>query len=935
MTSKANTSHSPTAAAGGNVSLSAEIAVAGAVCLDNAIVSGGLCVPKGVLLDAAVLYVQGLTRTVIAQAEVLNRWSDGSVRWMLVSFVIPPTAPDLTTLRLTEISPPATSPAWTAATAGVRIPLTLTTQPAAANVVPLSESREHTVVRFTENAIRISVQSLCESDPFLRTLRIAPELTRPDGTTEQVRVDSIRREVDGPVRQVFVISTHLTHHKEITLQFRITNWIAARTMLLETRIRNTRRAQHRGGLWDLGDVGSFLFSELQVEISDDEITESSKATLRSGRTHSPLETDGADVLSIQQFGSGGPAWASTSHVTASGSTSVTKNGYEVRCGSRTWTGDRAEPVVVLTGADASLAVAVPEFWQKFPGRLATSNGRISVGLFPAAESEPYELQGGEQSTKQIWITATHANGRSHHLEHVFSPPQLLQSAEVYRNADVFAWFPGGSGSSADAVVSGKHEVTGQHQSPDDTSAPRTGSGANPDDVRRLFRYLAEATTGRHAIPARRETIDEYGWRNFGDVPADHEQTHFAGTATIVSHYNNQFDLVLGGILQLAATGDLRWRELFDPLARHVCDIDVYHTNRDRAAFNGGLFWHTDHYVDARTASHRTYSRQNQQPGQVYGGGPSCEHNYTTGLMYYYFLTGNPEARETVLSLAEWVIRMDDGSRTVFGLLDDGPTGLASATVFEDFHGPGRGAGNSLNAMLDAWQLTRSERFLRKAEELIRRCVHPQQNPDELHLLDAEGHWSYTVFLTSLSRYLLIRQEADDWQQDAMYTYAREVMQTFGRWMAVHERPTLSQPDKLQYPTEAWAAQDFRKANVLHLAAACEDDAEQAAAMRDKARQLNNVAWHDLYRFREAHRTARCLSILMTEGQRDVFHRTCPPTVISPGSVPSPQSQWKMFVPQRTRVKALLKSPVRLMLASVQILNPRRVQRAIQALVRQL
>ena len=118
------------------------------------------------------------------------------------------------------------------------------------------------------------------------------------------------------------------------------------------------------------------------------------------------------------------------------------------------------------------------------------------------------------------------------------------------------------------------------------------------------------------LDARRASIDEYGWRNFGDLPADHEQTHYAGSNTIVSHYNNQFDMIFGGILQLASTGDLKWFDLLDPLARHVMDIDIYHTSEDRAAFNGGLFWHTDHYVDARSGTHRTYSRHNQKPGQL-------------------------------------------------------------------------------------------------------------------------------------------------------------------------------------------------------------------------------------------------------------------------------------------------------------------------------
>ena len=75
------------------------------------------------------------------------------------------------------------------------------------------------------------------------------------------------------------------------------------------------------------------------------------------------------------------------------------------------------------------------------------------------------------------------------------------------------------------------------------------------------------------------------------------------------------------------------------LAAHVIDIDIYHCDRDKTAYNRGLFWHTVHYVDADTATHRSYPKA----GKVCGGGPSCEHNYTTGLMLHYFLTGDPRS----------------------------------------------------------------------------------------------------------------------------------------------------------------------------------------------------------------------------------------------------------------------------------------------------
>src|SRR5262249_21671684 len=104
---------------------------------------------------------------------------------------------------------------------------------------------------------------------------------------------------------------------------------------------------------------------------------------------------------------------------------------------------------------------------------------------------------------------------------------------------------------------------------------------------RLDAYLVGGLEGTKSFFAKREGIDEYGWRNFGEVYADHEEAYCPKPPPIVSHYNNQFDVVCGLLLQFLRTGDWRWRELADPLARHVSDIDIYHTEQDKAAYNGG------------------------------------------------------------------------------------------------------------------------------------------------------------------------------------------------------------------------------------------------------------------------------------------------------------------------------------------------------------
>jgi hypothetical protein len=102
-----------------------------------------------------------------------------------------------------------------------------------------------------------------------------------------------------------------------------------------------------------------------------------------------------------------------------------------------------------------------------------------------------------------------------------------------------------------------------------------------------------AIDGAASFRARRECIDEFGWRHFGELYADHES---AGSDTpLVSHYNNQYDAVAGLIIRFLSTGERRWWTLGDELANHVSDIDLYHTRDDKDAYRGGYFWHMVQY----------------------------------------------------------------------------------------------------------------------------------------------------------------------------------------------------------------------------------------------------------------------------------------------------------------------------------------------------
>jgi hypothetical protein len=167
-------------------------------------------------------------------------------------------------------------------------------------------------------------------------------------------------------------------------------------------------------------------------------------------------------------------------------------------------------------------------------------------------------------------------------------------------------------------------------------------------------------------------------------------------------------------------------------------------------------------------------------------------------------------------MARWVVAMDDGRKTPFALVTPAATGLASSTDTPVYHGPGRGAGYSIQALLDGFRLTAERSFMEKAEQLIRRCIHPDDDVAARELLDIEPKWSYTVFLQVLGRYLELKAELGE--LDGMYTYARESLLRYARWMVDHESPYLDTPDRLEFPNETWVAQEVRKSEAFDFAA---------------------------------------------------------------------------------------------------------------------
>ena len=783
----------------------------------NEPVTVGIPFPEGALADDRLLALRDEdSRSLPVQTQVLDRWAGGSCRWGLLDFqsTVPALQKKHYSLELFE-------------------------RVSSESRLIVNDLADAVEVATGQASFRVNKagrfpfeQIIVNGNQVLDSTSPGVVLVDANDRTYQATIAKLTVETSGPLRTTIYMEGSFSHHAEkrhIAVFFSRAHFFAGHSsMKMDFTVKNPRAAKHRGGLWDLGDFGSIFFKDLSIHLKLE--GENARTLFWSAEPKTEMTQAGGGALEIYQDSSGGENWQSRNHVNRIGQVMNTFGGFRIRTGGEiVQEGHRAQPSVALSSEERCVAASIQYFWQSFPKALEASDNQLVIRLFPKQYADTFELQGGEQKTHTVYLEFADRLGTRNPLGWIHEPLVPRANPEWYAQCEVFPY----------VVPEAK------------------------DPNRDYLDLVHSAIAGEKNLFQRREIIDEYGWRHFGELYADHEAVYYSGPKRVVSHYNNQYDAIHAFALHYARSGDLRWFELMRDLARHVIDIDIYHTAEDKAAYNGGLFWHTDHYTDVATSTHRSFSKTTMEERGLkdYGGGPSNEHLYTTGLMTYYFLTGDVQARGAVLGLADWVIRMDNGDLTPFRFVTRAATGLASQTGSREYHGPGRGAGNSINALLDAYRLSGKAEYFDKAEALIRRCSNPADPIDALNLLDAERRWSYLVFLQVLGKYLDCKREWN--MSDHMFHYAKESLLSYARWMSHHEVPYSQVLDLVQYPTETWVVHDLRKSNIFEWAGKY-STGEERSKFFDKADFFYENCLRDLKKY-ETKTCTRPLVLLLNYG----------------------------------------------------------------------
>lgn len=589
-------------------------------------------------------------------------------------------------------------------------------------------------------------------------------------------IGSVHLEQTGSVLQRW---TSTFHHSNLPIDGRLSLQLypSCKLVKIEFSITNHQRARHTGGLWDLGDLGSVLIDGLALQL----VASHHQADLVFAE---PDNSQHAHTWQLSQLNSGGDNWQSPNHLNADAQVLQGSQGYQWELEAAVQFGSRANPRVIRHTERSKIGLIPIDFWQNFPCRLFGDSEQLELQWFAAGTR--VELQGGERKTWSCWLDLAPDD---HELNFLTQPATVqLIDADLTHSAFV-PWLATSDTDPLHCLLKGLDPLTG--------------------------------------FVAKRELIDEYGWRNFGDVFADHESLYVpAGQAPYISHYNNQYDPIYGFAKQFLRTGDRRWFQLMDQLARHVSDIDIYHTNEDRAEYNHGLFWHTDHYLPAHTSTHRTYTKHNTTssiPGQT-GGGPANEHCYSTGLLYHYWLTGSAQSKQAVLDLAGWMINLHESTPGLLSRLWSVKSlevpklkaAIKKQAMLPYRYPFTRGTGNYLNTLMDAWELTADPMYLQHIERIIPDTLHPNDDISKRDLLDVENRWSYLVLLGTLPRYIRLKSLLK--QRDDAYNYAVACFYHYTKWIAEHEQMFLENSEILEFPNETWTAQDLRKAMLMFQAA---------------------------------------------------------------------------------------------------------------------
>ena len=217
----------------------------------------GLPMAKGLYDGRAPLSVYGADgQPLPTQTRVLDRWSDGSARWLLVDFEATHAGAGDWTGWLRPLSPGARE-------TGDRPALVLETTSHGIRV----NTGVATFQLQPGNQFPFSSITLAGAGTPLDGRACELDARDTSGAKGRSQITGVNVEDSGPLRATVLLTGAIEGlANSLKFEARLTFFAGSGVVRVELTLRNPERATHPGGRWDLGDPGSVLFSRLSLRL---------------------------------------------------------------------------------------------------------------------------------------------------------------------------------------------------------------------------------------------------------------------------------------------------------------------------------------------------------------------------------------------------------------------------------------------------------------------------------------------------------------------------------------------------------------------------------------------------------------------------------------------------------------------------------------------
>jgi len=589
--------------------------------------------------------------------------------------------------------------------------------------------------------------------------------------------------------------------------------------------------------WGLGATGNVRFEEFalvqRLHLDDYPYVQvGDKAELMLERL--PL----LDHAYVYQDSSGGENWYHRNHVNRDNRIPLRFRGYEVvREGTQVVRDDRFSGWLDLADVRWGCAVGIRDFWQNFPSALeARADGRLSAALWPRFFADDHELIAGEQKTQEtLWYFRAHPPYPRRVMGQLQDPLRAWAPAEVYLRANEF----------------GRHVP---YDAKTYSGFERSCAGAILNEGRNFY--------------TDREQIEEYGWRNFGDVWAGNERNQTGGPRQrerMVSHFNLEYDEGWGMLLHAVRSVDAypelarEWWRFGREAALHEADIDIHHSTvaaGEWDPWSGGKQTHTEHGVEAGRSAHtgrvtlEVFGTLRWPWGP--GGGPESGHFNNRGMLAGYYLTGQRRLLDAAMDIAENVAHKIE--------VDTHP----------QINVPDRTTGHNLQILTDVYLLTWDARYLEAAKKAVE-TSHFKHSPWAKDPSQGVSFWQLGIYLKNLAHYVEVVQFAHDKRPaDAVESYL-----SYARVMA-----KAAAADR----GRGWDRPFGRSSDALVMAARFTDSEAEREQLLDLAEKAFDRGWGNIVRDSEGYvySNAKTTTIQFGSGGEWMYYRAHPKDWLEPG-----------------------------------------------------